>query len=69
LYLHGLPGILGGLAALFVVSGINPTSQLSGIGITITIALVAGLISGRIISLLGTVNIPYDDSEELAVED
>jgi ammonium transporter Rh len=45
--LHGIPGVFGGLAALIIVTGINYTAQLSGIGLTIIIAIVAGLISGR----------------------
>ncbi|PKN79237.1 MAG: ammonium transporter [Candidatus Cloacimonetes bacterium HGW-Cloacimonetes-1] len=68
LYLHGLPGLMGGLAALFVVSGINPGSQLKGIGITIVIGLVAGLITGKVIALTGKRAIPYEDEEELITE-
>ncbi len=65
--LHGIPGILGGLAAIFVVKGINVGAQLSGIGITIVIAIVAGFITGKIIKVLGTRTAPYDDSEEFDV--
>ncbi len=65
LYLHGFPGLLGGLAALFVVSGINSASQLKGIGITIIFALVAGLCTGRIISLTGTKKAVYEDEDEM----
>ncbi len=68
LYLHGLPGLMGGLAALFVVSGINPGSQLKGIGITIVFGLLAGLITGKIISLTGKRKSPYEDEEELLVD-
>lgn len=62
--LHGWPGLLGGLAAIFVVDGINPGSQLAGIGITLGIALVAGYLIGRIISALGRIKEPYDDAVE-----
>ena len=62
--LHGWPGLLGGLAAVFIVSGISAGNQLAGIGITIGIALVAGYIVGRIISLLGRIREPYDDAVE-----
>jgi ammonium transporter Rh len=68
LYLHGLPGLLGGLAALFVVSGIDAGNQLKGIAITILIGLLAGMITGKIISLTGSRHIPYEDEEELIAE-
>jgi ammonium transporter Rh len=63
--LHGWPGLLGGLAALFIVQGINIGSQLAGIGITIVIALVPGYIVGYIILALGRVKRHYDDSVEI----
>ena len=62
--LHGWPGLLGGLAAVFIVSGISAGNQFAGIGITIGIALAAGYIVGRIISLLGRIREPYDDAVE-----
>ncbi|MBM2813622.1 MAG: Rh family protein/ammonium transporter [Ignavibacteria bacterium] len=62
--LHGRPGILGGLAAIPIVNGLNPINQLSGIGITIIIAVVAGLITGKIVSLMGKMLVPYDDASE-----
>ena len=62
--LHGWPGLLGGLAAVFIVSAISAGNQLAGIGITIGIALAAGYIVGRIISLLGRIREPYDDAVE-----
>ncbi|MBV5338995.1 MAG: ammonium transporter [Deltaproteobacteria bacterium] len=64
LYLHGLPGLLGGIAALFVVSGINFGAQLTGILITIMLAAGSGLISGKVISALGRRVEPYLDDEE-----
>ena len=64
LNLHGLPGLFGGLVALLVVTGINVKAQLVGIGITVVLALVSGVISGLIISLLGRRKTPYIDSEE-----
>jgi len=67
-YLHGLPGLLGGIAALVVVSGINFVAQLSGILVTITIAALSGLITGKIISLLGHRLEPYLDQEEFQEE-
>ena len=67
--LHGIPGIFGGLAALVVVTGINYTAQLSCIGLTIVIAIVAGVISGKILSAFGHPEKPYMDSVEFDVED
>ena len=63
--LHGWPGLMGGIAAIFVVQGINPGIQLAGIGITILIALIPGYIVGRIILALGKVKRHYDDSVEI----
>lgn len=63
-YLHGLPGLLGGIAALVVVAGINFSAQLTGILVTIIIAATAGLISGKIIAVLGRRSTPYVDIEE-----
>lgn len=67
--LHGIPGIFGGLTALVVISGIHYGSQLSGIGLTILISVLAGLITGKILQFFGHPETPYVDSEEfLAVE-
>ena len=62
--LHGMPGLLGGLAAIFIVDGINKGSQMAGIGITIIVAIVAGFVAGKIIAGLGRRTAPYDDAEE-----
>lgn len=69
LYLHGLPGIVGGIAALFVVGGINFGAQLSGILITVIFAAVTGLISGKVIAVLGRRMEPYTDAEEFEGEE
>ncbi|MBI4882059.1 MAG: ammonium transporter [Planctomycetes bacterium] len=66
-YLHGLPGLFGGLAALVVVSGISAGAQLAGVGVTIVVAAVAGLVSGKVISVLGRRSVAYVDSEEFEV--
>ena len=66
--LHGIPGLFGGLAAIVVVEGIDVGAQLKGILITIIIAIVAGLISGKIISLLGRTKQIYDDAAEFTDE-
>lgn len=62
--LHGIPGLLGGFSALILVSGISINSQMLGIGITIAIAFISGLISGKILQLLGRRKEAYEDSEE-----
>ena len=68
LYLHGLPGLFGGIAALFVVKGINFRSQILGLVITAVLGIVAGLFSGKIISLVGKRVVPYTDEEELELD-
>jgi ammonium transporter Rh len=67
-YLHGLPGLFGGIAALFVVSGINIGAQLTGLLVTVLLAAVSGLISGKVIAVLGRRSVPYLDDEELECE-
>ncbi|MFZ4591922.1 MAG: ammonium transporter [Ignavibacteria bacterium] len=62
--LHGLPGIFGGLAAIPVISGLNIGNQLLGIAITITLAVVTGLFTGKVVSLFGRRKEVYVDSEE-----
>ena len=62
--LHGIPGILGGLAAIFVVDGLGVTSQLTGLVITIVSAIVFGLIAGKIIAAMGQRSELYEDGEE-----
>lgn len=62
--LHGLPGLMGGLAALPVIKGLRMESQLYGIIITIVVAFVTGMITGKILPLLGRRMEAYEDSEE-----
>ena len=64
MYLHGLPGLMGGIAAVFVVKGLNNVIQLKGIGITIGIAILTGFLAGKILSLFGRREKAYIDSEE-----
>jgi len=68
LYLHGLPGLLGGLTALFVVSGINIVAQLTGMLVTFVLAAVGGLVSGKVIAVMGNRLVPYTDAEEFEGE-
>jgi ammonium transporter Rh len=62
--LHGIPGLFGGLAAIVVVNGIDMSAQLKGIVITVIIAAVAGLFTGKVISLFGKPEVIYDDVTE-----
>ena len=64
MYLHGLPGLMGGIAAMFVINGINNRIQLTGIIIAVALALVGGYISGLILSLFGRRVEAYADAEE-----
>ncbi len=66
--LHGIPGLFGGLVALIIIPNINITAQLEGIGLTIMIAILGGLITGKLISFTGKRKIPYTDSEEFIAE-
>jgi len=66
LNLHGWPGLMGGLAAVFVVDGINKANQLKGIAITIIVALLAGYITGKVLSAFGRKAVVYADSDEFA---
>ncbi len=63
--LHGMPGLLGGLIAILVVPGIA-LAQISGIAITIVLAVVAGVVSGAIIHATGSIAIAYEDDNEFA---
>lgn len=62
--LHGIPGLFGGLVAIFVVDGLQVSAQLKGIGITIIIAIIGGLIAGKIVSLFRSAEEIYNDSSE-----
>lgn len=62
--LHGIPGIFGGLAAIVVVNGIDMSAQLKGILITIIVGIVAGLFTGKVVSLFGKPEVVYDDVAE-----
>jgi ammonium transporter Rh len=66
LYLHGLPGLLGGLAAVVFID--TRDAQLLGIGVTAGLALVGGFVGGKILSLFGRRQEAYVDHEELIVE-
>ena len=64
LHLHGLPGLFGGFAAMIAVNGISKGAQFKGILVTIALAILSGLIVGKILTLFGRRKVPYIDSEE-----
>ena len=66
--LHGMPGILGGLMAVAVVPG-AARAQLTGIAVTVVLALAGGFIGGYIIRATGDKRHAYDDAEEFAGAD
>jgi ammonium transporter Rh len=65
--LHGMPGILGGLTGMLITGSFGV--QFLGIVATVAIAFVCGKITGFVIDLLGTKEIPYDDKEEFILSD
>ncbi len=62
--LHGAPGLWGGVAALIFVSGISARDQIMGIFITAVVAVVAGLVAGRVLSLTAHRAQAYADEAE-----
>jgi len=65
--LHGMPGILGGLVAIFITG--RPMIQLLGIVATVCVAFICGKVAGSIISLLGKKETPYSDEDEFFLGD
>ena len=61
--LHGMPGLLGGLIVLGVVPGVA-RAQLTGIAVTLALALGSGLVAGVLIRLTGTTRLAYEDRDE-----
>lgn len=64
--LHGLPGILGGLAGLFVAGSVG--IQLGGIVTTVVLALVFGKVTGIVVRLFGQKKNAYSDEDEFSLE-
>jgi ammonium transporter Rh len=60
--LHGMPGVFGGLVAMTLVA--FPLWQLTGIVMTVVIAVTMGVIVGFIVSRIGRKQTPYDDKDE-----
>lgn len=65
--LHGMPGLLGGIIAIFVVPNVAE-AQVSGILFTIVLALLGGMITGNIIKLTGSKESIYEDADEFTME-
>lgn len=65
--LHGMPGILGGVVAVFITGKVG--TQLSGIVVTLCVAFLCGKITGSVIGLLGKKEFPYSDEDEFFVEE
>ncbi len=61
--LHGMPGLLGGIIAIFVVPE-AAKAQVAGIVFTVVLAFVGGIISGNIIRLTGSKEAVYEDVDE-----
>jgi ammonium transporter Rh len=64
--LHGMPGLLGGLLAIAVVPGCA-VAQLSGILITVVLALACGVVAGLVIRATGEKKPAYGDTDEFNV--
>lgn len=67
--LHGMPGMLGGLAAIFIAENVVPGLQVKAVVITFIIAWVTGLASGTMVSLFGYRKDSYEDSVEFITEE
>ena len=72
--LHGMPGLLGGICAIFVakaanVTGFSVSAQILAMIVTVVIAFVGGRITGLIIGLMGRKEIPYSDEDEFILEE
>jgi len=62
--LHGLPGLMGGLAVLPILKGLQIQQQLLGIVITIAVAFITGMFVGKVLPLLGRKVEAYEDADE-----
>ncbi len=67
--LHGMPGMLGGLAAIFIAQNVVPGLQIKGVFVTFIIAWITGLAAGTIVSLFGYRKQSYEDNVEFIVEE
>jgi ammonium transporter Rh len=65
--LHGMPGLLGGIIAVFVVPD-AAKAQIIGILCTVGLALTGGIVIGNIIKLTGSKEKIYEDADEFIEE-
>jgi ammonium transporter Rh len=63
--LHGMPGLLGGLAVVLVVPGVAG-AQLAGIAVTMVLALIGGVAGGYVLRATAIKHFAYEDAEEFA---
>ena len=64
--LHGLPGLMGGLAALPIIKGLRMVCQRLGNALAVSDAAahVGGMLVGMILPLMGRKTEAYEDAEE-----
>jgi ammonium transporter Rh len=65
--LHGMPGIVGGLVAVFAVPGIAK-AQIVGIVFTVAFAFITGTVCGYLIRLTGVKKSAYQDKAFIGFE-
>lgn len=65
--LHGMPGLVGGVAAVLVVPGVAK-AQLLGIAFTVIFAFVSGCIGGYVLRFTGRKATIYEDKAFIGVE-
>ncbi len=64
--LHGMPGLMGGLIAIFFVPGIA-VAQLTGIVFTVLFAYGCGVVGGYLIRATGSKALVYEDHDEFTM--
>lgn len=64
--LHGMPGILGGVVAVFITGKVG--TQLLGIVVTLCVAFIGGRITGAVLNLFGKKEVLYSDEDEFFVQ-
>jgi ammonium transporter Rh len=65
--LHGMPGVFGGLVAMVLFA--FPLWQLTGIVLTVSFAVIMGIVVGFIVSKLGGKEKSYDDRDNFCNSD
>jgi len=64
--LHGMPGLLGGLFAIFLNHNVG--AQVGGVICTVLVGLILGKITGFVLSLFGTKRDTYQDDSDFILE-